>query len=79
LVIFAIRTRRTPFYKSRPSKPLLFSSLAIVGIAVIIPFTPLSVAFGFVMPPLRLFAFLAGLIAVYLALVEAAKRWFYRT
>jgi len=79
LVIFAIRTRRTPFYKSRPSKPLLFSSLAIVGIAVIMPFTPLSVAFGFVMPPLRLFAFLAGLIVVYLILVEAAKRRFYRT
>ena len=78
LVIFVIRTRRVPFYKSKPSRPLLFSSLTVVGAALIIPFTPLGVLFGFVMPPLRLFAFLSGLIVVYLMLVEAAKSWFYR-
>jgi len=77
LVIFVIRTRRTPFYKSRPSRPLLLSSIAIVGIALIMPFTPLSELFGFVRPPLIFFAVLGGLIAVYLLLVEAAKKWFY--
>jgi len=38
LVIFVIRTRKTPFYKSRPSRLLLFSSLCIVGFASIVPF-----------------------------------------
>jgi len=75
LVIFAIRTRRAPFYKSRP---LLFSSLAILGIALIMPFTPLGAPFGFVRPPLEFFAVLAGLVTVYLILVETAKKLFYR-
>ena len=77
LVIFVIRTRRTPFYKSRPSKLLFFSSLAIVGFTLLIPFTPLSELFGFVEMPIAFFLVLGGLVGVYLALVELVKRWFY--
>jgi len=77
LVIFVIRTRRTPFYKSRPSKLLFFSSLAIVGFTLLIPFTPLSELFGFVETPIAFFVVLGGLVGVYLALVELVKRWFY--
>jgi Mg2+-importing ATPase len=76
-VIFVIRTRKTPFYKSRPSRLLLFSSLSIVGFASIVPFTPLGALFGFVEPPLTFFIFLAFLICAYLVLVETVKRWFY--
>jgi len=77
LVIFAIRTRRTPFYKSRPSKPLLLGTLATVASALILPFTPLGPLFGFVRPPPAFFAALAALIGAYLALTEAVKKWFY--
>ncbi|MCW4043912.1 MAG: magnesium-translocating P-type ATPase [Candidatus Bathyarchaeota archaeon] len=77
-VIFVIRTRRTPFYKSKPSKPLLLSSLAIVAFALIMPFTPIGALFGFVTPPPAFFAVLAILIGVYLALTELVKRWFYK-
>jgi Mg2+-importing ATPase len=77
LVIFAIRTRKSPFYKSKPSKPLLLTSLIIVGIAIVLPFTPLGELFEFVAPPFKFFAFLAGFIGAYLVLVEVLKRLFY--
>ncbi len=77
-VIFVIRTRKTPFYKSKPSRFLLISSLSVVGFASIMPFTPLGALFGFVTPPLTFFLVLAGLIGAYLTLVEIVKNWFYK-
>jgi Mg2+-importing ATPase len=78
LVIFLIRTRRSPFYRSIPSKPLLLSSLAVVCIALILPFTPLGPLFGFVVLPFTFYVVLAGLVGLYLVLVEIVKRRFYK-
>jgi len=78
LVIFLIRTRRTPFYRSRPSTFLLLSSLGVVGVALVVPFTPLGRLFGFVRLPLTFYVVLAGLVVLYLGLVEVIKRRFYR-
>jgi len=79
LVVFVIRTRKTPFFKSKPSRFLLFSSLSVVGFALIIPFIPeLGKLFGFVAPPLHFYVILAGLIGAYLILVEIVKKWFVR-
>jgi len=78
LVIFLIRTRRTPFYKSRPSSFLLLSSLGVVGLALVVPFTPLGRRFGFVRLPLTFYVVLAGLVGLYLGLVEVIKRRFHR-
>jgi Mg2+-importing ATPase len=78
LVIFVIRTRRTPFYKSKPSRLLLLSSLAIVGFALIMPFTLIGDLFDFVIPPPAFFAVLAMLLGAYLALAEVVKNWFYK-
>jgi Mg2+-importing ATPase len=78
LVIFVIRTRRTPFYKSKPSKLLLLSSFAIVGFALIMPFTLIGNLFDFVMPPAAFFGVLAILLVAYLALAEVVKNWFYK-
>ena len=78
LVIFAIRTRKSPFWKSKPSKALFLSSVAVVGVALIIPYTLLGVWFKFVTPPLIFFGFLAVFIVAYLLLVEVLKRLFYR-
>jgi Mg2+-importing ATPase len=77
-VIFLIRTRRVPFFKSEPSKPLLYSSLAAIAASIIIPFTPLASAFGFALPPITFWPILVGLVGTYLLLVEVTKRWFVR-
>ncbi len=78
LVIFAIRTRRSPFYKSRPSLPLLASSLAIVATAILLPLTLIGDWFEFQDPPLIFFMFLIAFIGAYLVLVEVLKVLFYR-
>jgi Mg2+-importing ATPase len=73
LVIFVIRTRNEP-WKSRPSRALVWSTVSVVAIAVLIPFTKLGAAFGFVRLPATYFGFLAVAVATYLGLVELAKR-----
>ena len=77
LVIFIIRTRGNPF-KSRAHPILVATSIAVVVIGATLPFTPLEAYFGFVPPPARFYAILAGMTAVYLVMVEFAKRGFYR-
>ncbi|NOT10401.1 MAG: magnesium-translocating P-type ATPase [Methylococcaceae bacterium] len=76
LVIFVIRTRGNPF-KSLAHPLLMTTSLAIVAIAAILPFTPLGTYFGFVPPPIEFYAILAAMVITYLGIVEIAKRGFY--
>lgn len=77
LVIFIIRTRKNPL-RSRPNLWLTVCSLMVVGIAILLPFTPLGAFLGFV-PPAPLFFFILGcMVIVYLLMVEFAKQWFYR-
>jgi Mg2+-importing ATPase len=78
LVIFVIRTRIIPFYASKPSRLLLGSTLLIVVISCVLPFTIIGSIFGFVHPPISFFAVLAGLVIGYLTVTEFTKRWFYR-
>ena len=78
LVIFVIRTRKSPFYKSKPSKLLAISSLSVVGVALILPLTPLGGLFQFVEPPITFFIILLGFIGAYILLVEMVKKWFFK-
>jgi Mg2+-importing ATPase len=78
LVVFVIRTRRTPFTRSRPSRPMLVLPLACAAAGALLPLTPLAPALGFTALPLGFFAILVAMLAAYLALVELAKRRFYR-
>ncbi|HSB25789.1 MAG TPA: magnesium-translocating P-type ATPase [Burkholderiaceae bacterium] len=77
LVIFVIRTRGRPWH-SRPHRWLAATALATVGVAVLLPFTPLAGVLGFVAPPPELLLLIAALTLVYLSCAELAKRWFYR-
>ena len=78
LVIFVIRTRRIPFYKSRPSWSLLFTTLGVVISALVLPFTPLGSIFRFVPPPTSFLILLLVFIAAYLMLAEILKGLFYK-
>ncbi|HET8529449.1 MAG TPA: magnesium-translocating P-type ATPase [Gaiellaceae bacterium] len=78
LVIFAIRTRRVPFFRSRPSRPLLVSTLVVVGVGAALPFSPLAHTLGFRALPAAFLAAVGGMIVVYLVLIELGKRLFYR-
>ncbi len=78
LVVFAIRTRRSPFFKSTPSKLLIASSLAVVIFGIVLPYSPLSGLFMFVPLPATFYSFLIIFTASYILLVELLKIWFYR-
>jgi Mg2+-importing ATPase len=77
LVIFVIRTRRNPL-RSRPTRLLVATSLAVVGVGILLPYSALGRWFGFVPPPPAFLLALGAMVACYLLLAEAAKRWFYR-
>jgi P-type Mg2+ transporter len=78
LVIFVVRTRRIPFFHSRPSVPLLLAALAVVIVGAVLPFTPLGHLLGFRPLPGLFFLALAGIVVCYLVLIEVGKYWFYR-
>jgi Mg2+-importing ATPase len=73
LVVFIIRTAGNPF-KSRPSRSLVVTVLAVVSVAVVLPFTPLAEFLGFVPLPFYYFVFLGAMTVFYLLLVELVKR-----
>ena len=73
LVLFVIRTMGNPL-RSRPSLPLAITTVAIVAIGTLLPFSPLAGVLGFVPLPGSYFAFLAASTITYLLLVEIAKR-----
>ncbi len=78
LVVFVIRTRRTPFFRSRPSVGLLASVVGCVLLGAVLPFTPLSTDLGFVPPPGGVLATIVGLVITYLVLAELTKGRFFR-
>ena len=77
LVVFAIRTRRSPFWRSRPSRTLLGAALAAVVVGIVLPMSPLGPVLGFARLPATFLLALAGIVVVYLALVDVSKRVFF--
>jgi Mg2+-importing ATPase len=78
LVIFAIRTRRVPFYRSRPSLAITLTALATVAVGALLPATPIAPLLGFQPLPGAFFVALVGMVVAYLLLIEVTKRWFYQ-
>ena len=77
LVIFVIRTRTVPFFRSKPNKLLVINIAVILMLALVLPFTRLGI-FSVSCRCQSTFLFiLVGFIVVYLGLVELMKIWFY--
>jgi Mg2+-importing ATPase len=77
LIVFVVRSSNA-FYKGRPGKYLVAATLAIVGITVTLPYTPIAPLIGFVPLPLSLLAQLGGIVLLYISSAELAKHVFYR-
>ena len=73
LVIFVIRTARNPL-RSRPSLALTLTTIAIVLLGTILPYTSLGSLIGFTPLPITFLLFIAVATGTYLLLVEAVKR-----
>ncbi len=78
LVIFVIRSRRIPFFSSRPGKWLLILTLSAVAFGTILPFTVFGSALGFSPLPPDYWVLLVLMVVTYLVLVDAGKVFFYK-
>lgn len=78
LIIFAIRTRRVPFFRSHPSLPLTLAALAVVTVGALLPALPIAGVLGFSPLPGAYFVTLAVMVVAYLVVIEIGKTWFYR-
>jgi Mg2+-importing ATPase len=75
VVMLVLRTRKR-FWRSAPGKALWISSAVLGALVIVIPFTFVGKALQLAELPLSLLAVLAGLIAIYVAINELAKkRW----
>jgi Mg2+-importing ATPase len=78
LIMFVIRTRRIPFFSSRPGKWLTILTLSCVAFGTILPFTFLGGFLGFVPLPVDYWALLILMVVTYLFLVDLGKMFFYK-
>jgi len=76
-IVLVIRTRG-PFYRSRPGRLLLVSTLLVAGTTIFLPYTSLGGLFGFVPLPPLFVLLLLGITAGYLVASELLKGWFFR-
>lgn len=77
LIVLVVRTR-IRFYRSRPSRPLLFTTLAIVAVVLCFPYTPLASLLGLVPLPKVFLLALGTIVTGYVCAAEVAKSIFYR-
>jgi P-type Mg2+ transporter len=77
LVIFVIRTRRVPFFKSRPSRPLLIASLTTAVVGAVLPVSPLAHFLGFGHLSALFYLAVVLMVAAYVALAELVKQRFF--
>jgi P-type Mg2+ transporter len=77
MIVLVIRSRK-PFFRSRPGKYLQIATFSIVGITLILPFTPLAGIFGFSPLPIAFILFIGLIILAYIFTAEFVKKIFYK-
>ena len=77
LIVLVIRSRQ-PFFKSKPGKYLLITTLSIVFITLILPFTPVGKIFGFIPLSFTTYLLLLLIVAIYIVAAEITKSFFYK-
>jgi Mg2+-importing ATPase len=76
VVALVMRTRR-PFFKSRPGRLLLITTMALIPITFAIPYIPGASVFGFVPLPIVLVVTIAVITGMYVAATELTKHIFF--
>ncbi|MDZ7265598.1 MAG: HAD-IC family P-type ATPase, partial [candidate division KSB1 bacterium] len=77
MIVLVIRTRK-PFFKSLPGRNLFAATISIVGVILLLPFTPLAAIFGFTRPSGILLIFIALIVMFYILTAEIVKSVFYK-
>jgi len=78
IVTFAIRSR-LPFFKSKPGKWLVISSILTIAASVAITYMVFGATFfAFAKMPMIVLGLIAGILIAYFITAEIAKRYFFR-
>ena len=75
LIIHVIRTNLLPFIQSRASWQLTLTTILIMGIGAVLPFSPLAQFLGFVPLPWQFWPFLILTLLCYVGLTQLVKTW----
>jgi P-type Mg2+ transporter len=78
LIVHIIRTQKIPFIQSRASRPMVFTTVAVMGLGCWLPFSSFASWLGFEPLPPVFFAWIAGFAVAYSALTHTIKVWFTR-
>lgn len=77
-VVLVLRTHR-PVFRSKPSKLLLWSTIAVVGATFAIPFLgTLTSVFGFVPLSISQLVAIVAIVLGYIVATEMTKAWYFR-
>jgi Mg2+-importing ATPase len=76
LIVYMLRTRKIPFVQSRPGGPLLISTISVMIVAAVLPFSAIGSAIGLVPVPPVYFFWLGGILLTYCLAVQVLKRWY---
>jgi len=76
VIALVVRTRHI-FFRSRPGRLLLWTSLIFIAIALVLPYAPYISVFGFAPLPAPLMLTMVVLTALYVVATELCKKYFY--
>ncbi|AIS63857.1 magnesium-translocating P-type ATPase [Listeria ivanovii] len=78
LVVHMIRTEKIPFIQSRATAPVMISTLIVMSLGLIIPFTGFGHSIGFVSLPGNYFPWLVLVLVGYMATMQVVKTLYIR-
>jgi len=77
LIVLVIRTRKS-FFRSKPGKYLLMTTLLIAVVTCLLPITPIAEPLGLQPLPWTIYLAIGIVVALYMGAAEMAKRFFYK-
>jgi len=77
MIVLVIRSRK-PFFRSRPGKYLLATTLLIVGLTLCFPLIPFAAPFGFKPLPISVILIIGAIVGLYILAAETIKKIFYK-
>jgi Mg2+-importing ATPase len=78
LIILTIRTKKVPFYKSRPSQLLIVGAVIATISSIVLSQSSLGTLFQFTSLPSNFWLFIAGIVISYFVVIEITKIVFYK-
>lgn len=76
LILHLLRTKKIPWFQSKPSRPVMLVTLLGVLLFTVMTFTPVGHLIGLAAMPFMYFVFLSVIVLLYLMFVTFAKSWY---